>query len=161
MVRRDLAQKAMEKELLGKEVPVYNKDRYACRCLQKTDLDNTDGKQIRAADICRHSFKCDKVGPLQRFTAQRSVMYIPEESWSQNSRNRLWRASTAVNSTFVDILVRTALTRRAGRNSRCSRADTDTVTLVHRIDGPTVPLQAPLRKENNYCGLELEFEYQR
>ena len=109
MVRRDLAQKAMEKELLGKEVPVYNKDRYACRCLQKTDLDNTDGKQIRAADICRHSFKCDKVGPLQRFTAQRSVMYIPEESWSQNSRNRLWRASTAVNSTFVDILVRTAL----------------------------------------------------
>lgn len=27
VVRRDFAQKAMERELLGKEVPVYNKDR--------------------------------------------------------------------------------------------------------------------------------------
>lgn len=28
VVRRDFAQKALEKELLGKEVPIYNKDRY-------------------------------------------------------------------------------------------------------------------------------------
>ncbi|KAI5361613.1 hypothetical protein Slin15195_G127280 [Septoria linicola] len=28
VVRRDFAQKAMEKELLGKEMPVYNKDRF-------------------------------------------------------------------------------------------------------------------------------------
>lgn len=28
VVRRDFARKAAEKELLGKEVPVYNKERY-------------------------------------------------------------------------------------------------------------------------------------
>lgn len=60
VVRRDFAQKAMEKELLGKEVPIYNKDRYDF--VTRVNEESANVGQIRTPDICCHAFQCNEIG---------------------------------------------------------------------------------------------------
>lgn len=56
LVRRTLASQAMEKELLGAETKVYNSDRYVI-LLAMPDLEVTDTRQLRAADLRSHTSK--------------------------------------------------------------------------------------------------------
>lgn len=50
LVRRHLADKARERELLGAETKIYNSDRYAGNVIH-VKRDDADGLQIRAANI--------------------------------------------------------------------------------------------------------------
>lgn len=50
MVRRYYAEKAREKELLGKEIKVYNSDRYAVHRLNS--LQDANSVQVHPADLC-------------------------------------------------------------------------------------------------------------
>lgn len=60
LVRRHYAQQKMEEELLGKAVPVYNSDRYGSYVLCSY-MDRLTPLQIRAANICCDSFKCNEI----------------------------------------------------------------------------------------------------
>jgi hypothetical protein len=59
-VRRYLADKARERELLGSETRVYNSDRYVVDVAGRTDIRLTLW-QVRSTDLCRHTGAHDEV----------------------------------------------------------------------------------------------------
>lgn len=78
VVRRVLGQKKMEKELLGKEMPVYNKDVYvqSISCCPEVHR-YANASQLRAADLCSNTVQRDEIEPGRSSIVQRiCVMYI-------------------------------------------------------------------------------------
>ena len=99
VVRRDFAQKAMEKELLGKEVPIYNKDRYdLCnRWKWRWNMGNANKSQIRAADIRCYTFECDEIEREKQYRNRPWHIDVPcvytGESRSTRSYEQRWYAT--------------------------------------------------------------------
>lgn len=62
LVRRQFAQEKMEKELMGKNVPVYNNDKYGkSSCDWKRRMTSANSAQVRAADVRRYSLECIEI----------------------------------------------------------------------------------------------------
>jgi hypothetical protein len=88
VVRRDFAQKAMERELLGKEVPIYNKDRYghdpksrAMPCF------HTDWSQIRPTDVRRDSLECNKIDSHGDASGRKLCHVYIRRAWEKEMPN--------------------------------------------------------------------------
>lgn len=62
LVRRQFAQEKMEKELMGKNVPVYNNDKYGQSLyVQRRKMECANSAQVRAADVRRYSLECIEI----------------------------------------------------------------------------------------------------
>lgn len=62
LVRRQFAQEKMEKELMGKNVPVYNNDKYGEPSFgQMRRMGCANSAQVRAADVRRYSLECIEI----------------------------------------------------------------------------------------------------
>lgn len=110
VVRRDFAQKAMEKELLGKEVPIYNKDRYDFRNRWKwrwRGVKAANETQIRTADIRCYTFECNKISIRKQYRNRPWHIEVPYvyTAWESRSTCSYEQGGTLpniMNFQFVD-----------------------------------------------------------
>lgn len=96
-VRRMMGQKKMEKELLGKEVPVYHSDKYAKTWLWS--MNTTNSMQVPSTNICSYSEQRHKVDTKKTsFASNARNMYIPTESRSQWAHQKALMSAIYYNS---------------------------------------------------------------
>jgi hypothetical protein len=90
-VRRHYARQKMEEELLGKAVPVYNKDVYVTIKSRSMEGD-TNVLQLHATDVRSHTSERDEVE-----TRKKSIVHIMEfEEYQRDQRQVL-----PCNATFI------------------------------------------------------------
>lgn len=111
-MRRQFAQEKMEKELMGKNVPVYNNDKYGEPSFgQMRRMGCANSAQVRAADVRRYSLECIEIDANK--IPEFPFVHITEFGvWNFTAQGRYSHCDTAIPCNILSIDSQSVLTKR-------------------------------------------------